>query len=416
MEMEMTTEKNALIEIGSGWDIFGLDSLQCVITNVEATIAKTRTDSPVLRIDSAIRTSLPVGYGIVISDVEGHAACYQIIPGLVDADYTGLLGILVVLVNDGGNVLTGTETRDGNVIFPPGTVRARLNVIKLANDSMLSKCGTGCARLLLETADSFQGEDDYLGEGFEKCISSLLSIPPDILRAKITIPGNIGCMGCTTFYRRTFEELQEQDAACNERIVILNGATPENINRFCGASNIKFVAQVRHHIIVGATRSLVKDQTVELRSDPDCPAALFPFNEIFAPKRPGDGGYDIRATKDVTILPKSSTRITLPQKLACGPLWRAFILGRSSMNLKGLLVDPIHVQDNDWISFSLTNIRDEAASIHAGDRVAQLIVTEKRSTFLGEPDALRWKIVNSVVDERYTLSVRGDGGFGSTGK
>ncbi|AAQ73690.1 dUTPase [Psittacid alphaherpesvirus 1] len=413
--MEATTKKMAMIEIGKGWAASCLEARTCVISNEEDIYAEPRADTPVLKLDSTVRTALPPGYGIVISGTaRNHKTAWEIVPGLVDSGYTGLLGLLLVPTDE----TPATGSAGGGIVsFSRGGVHARLTVIKLVPDDIMGACGAGAQRLPLKTAiTSFKGDEDLLGNGFDHCMESLASIYPDILHVQLDCPVYFGCTGCKAFYRRLGSCLETRplNELGSDHIYLRRGSAYESVNRFAAPDDVMFVAMYGKWLLIGMAETPNEKLTVELRDDDSSPAALIPFHDTFGQKEAEDAGYDIRAPENCTLPPGGSVRVILRQKLHMGKGRAAFVMGRSSMNLKGVLVEPERVVDDEWVSFNITNIRDAAAFFRKNDRIAQLVALEDKLELMGGVDALPWRVVQSVQEEKKNSS-RGDKGFGSSG-
>lgn len=120
----------------------------------------------------------------------------------------------------------------------------------------------------------------------------------------------------------------------------------------------------------------------------------------------GSSGYDLYAPCDVLIRPgqvvviHSGVSIELPDET-----WEAQIRPRSSMSKRGLWAATGTV-DSDYrgvVGATIANIGKEDAKILRGERFAQLVFA---------------RVEHAVFDVVAELSVtdRGTGGFGSTGK
>ncbi|QEG54071.1 Pol polyprotein [Cacatuid alphaherpesvirus 2] len=413
----MAAKKEALIEIGNGWSASGLGTLRCVITNEEEVYAKSRVDTPVLKLDSNVRTTMPPGYGIIIfGTAKNSKSVWEIVPGLIDSDYTGAISLLLVKIDE--DAAPG-NAGGGITPFPQGCVNARMMVIKLVPNEIMSGCGIGdLQRLPLKAFNtSFRGDEEILGKGFDHCMEALVSIYPDTPHAQLDCPMFFGCTGCKCFYRRINTGIEErgiEESSGEDNVYILQGSTYESVNRFSAKEDVKFVAMYGKWLLVGLSQCSVEPVSVELKNDTSIPAALLPFFDVFGMKRSEDAGYDIKAPDSFTMPPGGSARIILKQKLHMGDGRAAYIVGRSSMNLKGLLLKPERVFDEEWISFMLTNIRSTAYHVSKNDRIAQLVAIEGKIDLMEGKDALQWREVLSVREENKN-SVRGEKGFGSSG-
>ena len=125
----------------------------------------------------------------------------------------------------------------------------------------------------------------------------------------------------------------------------------------------------------------------------------------------GAAGMDLRACIDMPITLKPRERVKVPAGFAIAlpsPEWVAFIFARSGLgNHYGVtLPNCVGVVDSDYrgeIIVGLTNLSDSDYTIQPGDRVAQLVIMPVH------------QVAIHVVDE-LDETVRGAGGFGSTGK
>lgn len=125
----------------------------------------------------------------------------------------------------------------------------------------------------------------------------------------------------------------------------------------------------------------------------------------------GSAGLDLRACIDgpITILPGDTKLI--PSGLAihiADPGFAALILPRSGLGHKNGIVlgNLVGLIDSDYqgpLMVSTWNRGGEAFTIHPMDRIAQLIIVPVAQVKLN-------------VVEDFTETVRGSGGFGSTGK
>ncbi len=121
-------------------------------------------------------------------------------------------------------------------------------------------------------------------------------------------------------------------------------------------------------------------------------------------------GYDLYSPVDVLLPPKKNIIIWIDIAICipCVQYLMGFygqIIGRSSLSKNGILVMP-GVIDPDYrgnIGIHLYNLTEEFYLIQKGDRIAQLIIH---------------CVLNSICIETTNLpqTIRGNGGFGSTGK
>lgn len=124
--------------------------------------------------------------------------------------------------------------------------------------------------------------------------------------------------------------------------------------------------------------------------------------------RPGDAGFDLRAREAVLIpaggraLVPTGVRVSLPADRV------AYVCSRSGLALHhGIAVlNAPGVVDSNYrgeVGVILRNESGEDYRVEPGDRIAQLVVQRVEL-----PD---WEVV-----EELESSVRGDGGFGSSGR
>ncbi|AVT50599.1 deoxyuridine triphosphatase [Cervid alphaherpesvirus 3] len=163
--------------------------------------------------------------------------------------------------------------------------------------------------------------------------------------------------------------------------------------------------------------------------------AEVPFAAAFAPKRDEDAGHDIAMPRAAVLAPGESLRVRLPVAYAEGGLAGVpYVFGRSSCNLRGLVVLPTAWPAGAPCRFVLRNVTREPIAVAAGQRVAQLLLLARRLEWLppglndGEPfpvspraappapgaPRLRWRRVADLAAAA-PASERGARGFGSTG-
>jgi dUTP pyrophosphatase len=133
---------------------------------------------------------------------------------------------------------------------------------------------------------------------------------------------------------------------------------------------------------------------------------LSPNAKIPQYAHPGDAGLDLYAAAEATLLP--GKRAAVPTGIAMeipeghvGLIW-----DKSGLSIKHGLKTLGGVVDSGYrgeVIVGAVNLSDETYTIRKGEKVAQMIIQKKESI---------------VVEETAELSetVRGEGGFGSTGK
>lgn len=124
----------------------------------------------------------------------------------------------------------------------------------------------------------------------------------------------------------------------------------------------------------------------------------------------GSSGMDIRATLEQPIIIESGKVVLVPTNVAVEipPRYEIQVRPRSGLAAKhgiGLLNSPGTI-DADYrgeIKIIMFNFSDKDFTINSGDRIAQLVLAE---------------VIIAEIEEVAKLgsTVRGDGGFGHTGK
>ena len=120
-----------------------------------------------------------------------------------------------------------------------------------------------------------------------------------------------------------------------------------------------------------------------------------------------DAGMDLRAVESVTLEPGVPLLVPTGLTIELPPGFEAQVRPRSGLALKHAITMPnapgtIDPGYRGEVRVILLNLGREAYTIHAGDRIAQMIVARY------EP--VEW------VEEKLADSVRGSGGFGSSGR
>ena len=127
------------------------------------------------------------------------------------------------------------------------------------------------------------------------------------------------------------------------------------------------------------------------------------------PASPGSAGVDLRAAVDGEVVLRPSERLRVPTglilEIPAG--WEGQVRPRSGLALKhgiSVLNAPGTI-DSDYrgeVAVILVNLGEAPFAIQRGDRIAQLV--------LARAESVEWEEAG-LLDE----SVRGEGGFGSTG-
>ena len=121
-----------------------------------------------------------------------------------------------------------------------------------------------------------------------------------------------------------------------------------------------------------------------------------------------DSGADVYALEDVHILPNTTVLVKTGIKVAIPKGYEIQVRPRSGISLKTNLrianaPGTIDAGYRNEICVIMSNIGNEVENIHAGDRIAQLVIAPTPMMFFTE----------GKVDED---TDRGTGGFGSTGQ
>lgn len=128
----------------------------------------------------------------------------------------------------------------------------------------------------------------------------------------------------------------------------------------------------------------------------------------FEVPRPGDAGYDLRASEEHILLQGQQATVATGLYLEIPDGYVGLISDRSSMALRrvythGGVIDSSY---RGHVSVIVTNGGDKPYRIEPGDRIAQLV-------FLPVLTSVALELAER---EQLTPSSRGEGGFGSTGR
>jgi dUTP pyrophosphatase len=129
---------------------------------------------------------------------------------------------------------------------------------------------------------------------------------------------------------------------------------------------------------------------------------------IFAPQKAGDVGYDLAIANSATIQPGEIAKLSTGVRVALPAGFWGLVTVRSSVGLRGLLLASSGVVDNGYrgiVYVPLVNVGTQLQEVKAGDRVAQLLLLP-----------LFTPVMEYSPPEEVTVTERGDGGFGSTGR
>ena len=134
------------------------------------------------------------------------------------------------------------------------------------------------------------------------------------------------------------------------------------------------------------------------------PAAVLP---VYTHGSHEDAGMDLCAVEDVTLEPGLARLVPTGLTIELPPFYEAQVRPRSGLALKHAITMPntpgtIDPGYRGEIRVILLNLGREPYTVHAGDRIAQMIVARY--------EAVEW-IEGDLADSR-----RGAGGFGSSGR
>ena len=121
---------------------------------------------------------------------------------------------------------------------------------------------------------------------------------------------------------------------------------------------------------------------------------------------PGDVGYDLASVESLTIPPWGKAIVPTGVSIAIPEDTYARIAPRSGLAAKHSIHVGAGVVDSGYrgeLKVILFNLSGDEFSLSAGDRIAQIIVTQ-----IATPDVVQVEILPD--------SVRGESGFGSSGK
>lgn len=146
-------------------------------------------------------------------------------------------------------------------------------------------------------------------------------------------------------------------------------------------------------------------------------------NAVLPSQNDGDVGFDVYAVEDCVIEPRSTSMISIGWKLADEPMvtgacvhgnFRVLmkIEGRSGLASRGLwpvggILDPSYRGE---IIVVMHNSTDKQHYVHAGAKIAQLVLYPVVANWMAYGKVISFKEVENVVQTE-----RNTGGFGSTG-
>lgn len=121
---------------------------------------------------------------------------------------------------------------------------------------------------------------------------------------------------------------------------------------------------------------------------------------------PGDAGLDLYAADGVTIAPNERATISTGIAMEIPEGYVGLIWDKSGLSIKHGLKTLGGVVDSGYrgeVLVGITNLSETTYTIHKGEKVAQMIIQKKEVVLVEEVKEL-------------SETVRGERGFGSTGK
>ncbi len=121
----------------------------------------------------------------------------------------------------------------------------------------------------------------------------------------------------------------------------------------------------------------------------------------------GSSGLDVYTPKDISINPREDILIPLDIRFEIPFGWDCVVHNKSGVSTKKKLIVGAHLIDSDYrgnCHAHLFNISNGMVFFKRGDKIAQLVI---REVWMGELEEVKEIIIDTI---------RGDGGFGSTGK
>ncbi len=130
--------------------------------------------------------------------------------------------------------------------------------------------------------------------------------------------------------------------------------------------------------------------------------------ELLVP-RELDAGFDLPSLDEVTIEPGAFALLRTGVHLAVPEGWVGLIRDRSSVALKGGVTSAgvIDASYRGEVKVAFHNLGKEALTFNTGDRIAQILILPH----LAGTQSAKVELLEGLGD-----TVRGAGGFGSTGK
>ncbi len=135
-----------------------------------------------------------------------------------------------------------------------------------------------------------------------------------------------------------------------------------------------------------------------IRLDKDLPMPTYSY--------PGDAAFDLTASEKITLLPGERVQIKTGLKMEIPEGFVGFIWDKSGLSHKSGLKTLGGVVDSGYrgeVMVGIINLSKDSYIFERGNKVAQMCIQKK-------------EVVNIVEVDEISDTVRGSGGFGSTGK
>lgn len=148
----------------------------------------------------------------------------------------------------------------------------------------------------------------------------------------------------------------------------------------------------------------LKEPVLQIKIKRIHPAAALP---VYAHGPDEDAGLDLRSVEDLVLAPGVPQAVPTGLQVEIPPGYEGQVRPRSGLALKHAITVPnapgtIDPGYRGEVKVILLNLGKEPFAVHAGDRIAQLVIARY--------EAIQW------VESDLNDSVRGEGGFGSSGR
>nr|AAG30091.1 UL50 deoxyuridine nucleotidhydrolase [Meleagrid alphaherpesvirus 1] len=378
-----------------------------VINNQVISLCKSdkREKYQICVLDLGLRVAVPQEYAVVLAKLADPDPTSRGIPvigvanGVIDSGYRGTIKAILFY--------------EKSCVIPKNGLAIRLSLVKLVSPNMDSRILFDLSAITthLECGPSFSSS---IATAARSGASELVPIIP------ASANGIWNGTGCRT-------------------LVCLYDSRASNASHFTSSDkNVAFAVRYNDESVVMGLKDIPKPdtQTFVRFYTSGTFGTVIPFDETFTPKRSEDAGYDIPAPRDILLGPLSSTAIVIQQRYTClDASTIPCIFGRSSLNMRGVIVYPSKWSANSWLILTLCNTTTYEIKIKSGERIAQLLLVDQDCATLlpsennttnafptvgkckrpislsGEPN---WR-ETTMFDKEAPPSQRQHAGFGSTG-